>query len=200
MVQLLSVIILKQKQPKAVVLHATYELAQFGFFQRGSIQEVCLFVSRETANRSKPGQAQTVEHAGYNCHCRVLASGLVVTAVTDLDYPPFAALSFLQKVTEKFNGAVAESQWSKCVTDTQFDVQPVVDTFKEFQDPAKADKITAIKKDLEETTEIVKKTVDQLLERGERLEDLIDRSDDLSMQTQMFAKKAEDMNSCCTLF
>jgi len=106
----------------------------------------------------------------------------------------------LVKATEKFQAAVSESQWASLSADTHFTVEGLPELLKEYQDPAKADKITAIKKDLDDTSQIVMKSIDQLLERGEKLEDLVDRSEDLSFQSKAFAKKAEDLNSCCTLF
>jgi synaptobrevin homolog YKT6 len=37
-----------------------------------------------------------------------------------------------------------------------------------------------------------------LLERGEKLDDLVEKSDNLSMQSKMFYKQAAKTNACCT--
>jgi hypothetical protein len=68
-----------------------------------------------------------------------------------------------------------------------------------YQDPSEADKISKIQKDLEATTEILHKTIDSVLERGVKLDSLVDRSDDLSRQSKMFYKQAKKTNSCCTI-
>jgi synaptobrevin homolog YKT6 len=38
-----------------------------------------------------------------------------------------------------------------------------------------------------------------VLERGERLEDLVDRSGELSAQSKLFYKQAKKTNSCCAV-
>ena len=67
------------------------------------------------------------------------------------------------------------------------------------QDPAQADKLTKIQRDLDETKVVLHKTIESMLERGEKLEALVDKSSDLSMASQMFYKQARKSNSCCKL-
>jgi hypothetical protein len=67
------------------------------------------------------------------------------------------------------------------------------------QDPAQADKLTRIQRDLDETKVVLHKTIESMLERGEKLEALVDKSSDLSMASQMFYKQARKTNSCCKL-
>ena len=40
--------------------------------------------------------------------------------------------------------------------------------------------------------------MDSLLQRGEKLDDLVQRSDQLSMQSKLFHKTAKQTNACCT--
>ena len=68
-----------------------------------------------------------------------------------------------------------------------------------YQDPAAADKVTKIQKDLEDTTQILHKTIDSVLERGVKLDNLVERSDDLSRQSKLFYKQAKKTNSCCVI-
>jgi synaptobrevin family protein YKT6 len=46
---------------------------------------------------------------------------------------------------------------------------------------------------------ILHKTIDEILVRGERLDDLVDRTADLSSQSKQFYKVAKKHNSCCSL-
>jgi synaptobrevin homolog YKT6 len=43
------------------------------------------------------------------------------------------------------------------------------------------------------------KTIDAVLERGVKLDDLVERSDDLSKQSKLFYKQARKTNSCCVI-
>jgi synaptobrevin family protein YKT6 len=73
------------------------------------------------------------------------------------------------------------------------------DYLVKYQDPASADKVTKIQNDLEETTQILHKTIDSVLERGVKLDSLVEKSDDLSRQSKMFYKQAKKTNSCCVV-
>eukprot|EP00887_Chlorella_sp_A99_P007460 scaffold2.g7460.t1 len=67
------------------------------------------------------------------------------------------------------------------------------------QDPAAADKLARIQRDLDETKVILHQTIESVLDRGEKLDQLVDKSADLSMASQMFYKQARRANSCCKL-
>lgn len=44
---------------------------------------------------------------------------------------------------------------------------------------------------------LTQQPLDELVERGERLEELARKSDDLSFQTKAFSERAKDLNRCC---
>lgn len=77
------------------------------------------------------------------------------------------------------------------------DWAPLNTAIQEYQDPSKADKISAIQKELDETTAVLSKTIENVLERGEKLDDLVAKSSDLSTQSKVFYKQAKKTNSCC---
>ena len=54
-----------------------------------------------------------------------------------------------------------------------------------------------VQKELDETKVILHKTMASLLERGEKLDDLVAKSDQLSAQSKMFYKTAKKTNACC---
>ncbi|EEH39126.1 SNARE Ykt6 [Paracoccidioides lutzii Pb01] len=69
---------------------------------------------------------------------------------------------------------------------------------KEYaQDPGKADELAKIQQQLDDTKQVLYQTVDKMLERGEKLDSLIAKSDNLSMQSRAFAAQAKKQNSCC---
>lgn len=57
-----------------------------------------------------------------------------------------------------------------------------------FQTPNQADAMLKIQADLDETKIILHNTIEAVLERGEKLDDLVAKSDDLSSQSKMFYK------------
>lgn len=69
--------------------------------------------------------------------------------------------------------------------------------FPLFQDPATVDPMTKVQNELDETKIILHNTIASVLERGEKLDDLVAKSEGLSMQSKTFYKTAKKTNSCC---
>jgi len=68
----------------------------------------------------------------------------------------------------------------------------------QFQDPAQADQLTRIMSELEQTKVILHETIEAALERGQKIDSLIDKSNDLSGSSKMFFKTAKKQNQCCS--
>lgn len=49
----------------------------------------------------------------------------------------------------------------------------------------------------DETKIVLHQTIESVLKRGEKLDALVDKSNDLSLASQMFYKQAKKANSCC---
>ena len=58
----------------------------------------------------------------------------------------------------------------------------------EYQTPTQVDKISKLDKQLVETKDILYRTIDAVLARGEKLDDLVDKSTKLSEQSKVFYK------------
>lgn len=69
-----------------------------------------------------------------------------------------------------------------------------------FQNPKEADAMTKIQNDLDETKIILHNTITSVLQRGEKLDNLVAKSEDLSMQSKVFYKTARKTNQCCQLY
>lgn len=54
-----------------------------------------------------------------------------------------------------------------------------------------------VQKELDETKIVLHKTMESLLARGEKLDDLVAKSDELSSASKTFYKTAKKTNSCC---
>ena len=73
-----------------------------------------------------------------------------------------------------------------------------LDTFlKKYQNPAEADPMMKVQNELDETKIVLHNTIQAVLERGENLDNLVAKSEGLSMQSKTFYKTAKKTNSCC---
>lgn len=68
-----------------------------------------------------------------------------------------------------------------------------------YQNPEEADSIMKIQKELDETKIVLHKTIESVLQRGEKIDDLVAKSDGLSAQSKMFYGQAKKQNSCCNV-
>jgi synaptobrevin family protein YKT6 len=158
------------------------------------------FLTKTFMKRTDPGQRQSITHEGYVVHCYLRADGLGGTVTTDLEYPARVAFVLLGAMLDEFTQEKGDT-WQKVTTpETTSAPFPKIDDYiQKYQDPAAADKVTKIQKDLDETTQILHKTIDSVLERGVKLDNLVERSNDLSAQSKMFYKQAKKTNGCCVI-
>lgn len=156
-----------------------------------------VFFSKTIAKRTPPGQRQSVQNEEYYVHVFMRADGLCGCITCDAEYPPRVAFSLLTKMLEDFSTFCPA--WQK-ETNNESIVWPQLDAdILKYQDPAQADQIMRIQRSLDETRDVLHNTIDSVLQRGEKLEDLVERSGELSSQSKLFYKQAKRANSCCAV-
>ncbi|KAH7546204.1 hypothetical protein FEM48_Zijuj01G0175800 [Ziziphus jujuba var. spinosa] len=188
-----------------VFLANALDVSHFGYFQRSSVKEFIFFVGRTVAKRTPPSQRQSVQHEEYKVHS-YNRDGLCAVGFMDDNYPVRSAFSLLNQVLDEYQKAFGES-WRAAQADGNQPWPYLNDALTKFQacaffylyDPAEADKLLKIQRELDETKIILHKTIDSVLARGEKLDSLVEKSSDLSAASQMFYKQAKKTNQCCTI-
>eukprot|EP00270_Netrium_digitus_P019510 TRINITY_DN7705_c0_g2_i2.p1 TRINITY_DN7705_c0_g2~~TRINITY_DN7705_c0_g2_i2.p1 ORF type:complete len:200 (-),score=42.49 TRINITY_DN7705_c0_g2_i2:273-872(-) len=180
-----------------VQLGSVSDLSTFGYFQRSSVKELINFVARTIAQRTPSGRRQSVEHEEYIVHC-YNKNGLCGLVFANAEYPPRSAFSVINKILDEYQRLKGDT-WELIDTDVTESIPFLEDALKKYQDPVEADKLLKIQKELDETKIILHKTIDSVLARGEKLDTLVEKSNDLSMASQLFYKQAKHNNQCCKL-
>ena len=150
--------------PHPALLSSAIELS----VSTSGAREVFLFVSREVTTRSRPGQRQYMLHQGHVCCVQTRPDGLACAVVTDQEYPTRVAFTLVAQAMDEFVRAVPEEAWKKATKDAELNAGPLETLLAKYQDPQQADKLEAIKKDLDETKAFIMKSIDQMLERGQK--------------------------------
>ncbi|KAJ3405284.1 palmitoyltransferase, partial [Chytridiales sp. JEL 0842] len=128
----------------------------------------------------------------------VREDNLSAVLITDAEYPTRTAFSILNKLLEEFSSRFPRSQWATLNPANTASVFPEMQQqLVKYQDPHAADPLLRVQRELDETKIVLHKTMEGLLQRGEKLDDLVNRSDQLSSQSKMFYKTAKSTNSCC---
>jgi synaptobrevin homolog YKT6 len=105
------------------------------------------------------------------------------------------AHQLLSKVMDEFLSKHPRSSWAGGQMVTMPELKEYL---TKFQDPHQADSIMKIQRELDETKIVLHKTIESVLQRGEKIDDLVAKSDGLSSQSKMFYSKFVSSFCCST--
>mmetsp|Transcript_38337 Transcript_38337/g.105612 ORF Transcript_38337/g.105612 Transcript_38337/m.105612 type:complete len:200 (+) Transcript_38337:62-661(+) len=193
----ISVLRFNSDTPDPIILTQACDLSSFGFFQRGTVKEMLTFFNKTIAKRTPLGQRQSVQNEEYYVHVYMRADGLCGAITCDAEYPPRVAFSLLTKLLEDFSSF--QPQWQKENRNEGISWPQLENDLIKYQDPANADQIMKIQRNLDDTRDVLHNTIESVLQRGEKLEDLVERSGELSAQSKLFYREAKRANSCCAV-
>lgn len=207
MIKILSVLVFF-KNPNSIDEHETsaiqiFRLNDFFFFTRSSIKELIIFCCKEISKRILNEKFYRIEFDDdhkemllkYNLQniiCNVLMSDdKIYCIVTNNKYESLPIYELILQIKEKIK--------ERPKTIRESDNNILMNMTTNTEEHLIEDRLSLIKKDLDDTREELMISIDKLLNRGEKLEDLIDRTNDLSMSTKLFHKKSNDLNKCCPI-
>ncbi|KPI92552.1 Synaptobrevin-like YKT6 [Papilio machaon] len=197
MVRVYALGVLYKGVNSATVLKAAYDLQSFSFFQRSSVQEFMVFVSKTIVERTQQATRQSVKEGEYMLQVYVRADNLAGILISDHEYPNRVAHTLITKILDEFTAKVPTNLWATG-NETTIDFPVLPQYLAKYQNPREADALTKIQNDLDETKIILHDTIKAVLERGEKLDDLVAKSDSLTMHSKAFYKTARKTNSCCS--
>ena len=76
------------------------------------------------------------------------------------------------------------------------------DHIQEWQKPGEIPGLASIdelQRNLDDTKDVLRRTMESVLERGEKIDNLVAKSDALSSSSKMFYTQAKKQNSCCVV-
>eukprot|EP01065_Artemidia_motanka_P007443 TRINITY_DN136_c2_g1_i1.p1 TRINITY_DN136_c2_g1~~TRINITY_DN136_c2_g1_i1.p1 ORF type:complete len:234 (+),score=81.76 TRINITY_DN136_c2_g1_i1:82-702(+) len=195
--KLYSIAILKWKDvQQPVFLCAATDLSSFGFFQRSTVQDFLVFISRTLASRTEPGTRQEVEKDDQRIFVHSKSNGLACVVCANEHYPSQTALTITSKMLMDFQAAF-EGKWEDAASDNCITWAELDRRLAAYQKPEEADKVLKIQRDLEDVKTIMNQNISAVLQRGEKLDDLVAQSEDLTGASKGFYKAAKQQNSCC---
>lgn len=205
------------------------DVSSFGFFQRGTARELIYFLSRTVAKRVASQGAGVKTQLTENNHCcfaltsgggavgtttfnnnnnNKSASPVVAIAISDMEYNSRVAFTLLTEVLIQFQTQF-RNKYEYALTSPGANVQDdylaspwpyLEDMLHKYQNPEEVDKILKIQKDIQETKTVMYNAIDQMLERGTTINDMVASSNDLSLASKTFYSQAKETNSgCCAV-
>lgn len=122
--------------------------------------------------------------SAYTFHAYGRTEGVAGIIISDPDYPALVAHQLLSKVVDEFLSRYPRSSFAN--SNPTLDFPQLKEYIVKYQDPQQADSIMKIQKELDETKIVLHKTIESVLERGEKIDSLVEKSDGLSAQSKMF--------------
>ncbi|CAJ2501942.1 Uu.00g047950.m01.CDS01 [Anthostomella pinea] len=188
--------IIQNESKPGVEVCSEKELTAYSRFTRNNYGEFMSMFAKTVAERTRPGQRQDVEEQDYTFHAYGRTEGVCGIIISDHEYPALVAHQLLSKVMDEFLASHPRSSWSNGQTVAMPELK---DYLAKYQDPHQADSIMKIQRELDDTKIVLHKTIESVLQRGEKIDDLVAKSDGLSSQSKMFYQQAKKQNSCCVV-
>lgn len=183
-----------------VELARAKDMSSFSFFERGSVDQFMSFFANTVSTRTKPGERQSIEEGNYIGHVHARTEGVAGVLIADKEYPSRVAFSVLNKVLDEYLAAHPKADWASATQPTSTtSFEPLDEYLKRYQDPHAADPLLKVQRELDDTKIVLHKTIESVLQRGEKLDTLVDKSEALSSSSRMFYKQAKRTNSCCVI-
>ncbi|KAM3135071.1 hypothetical protein pb186bvf_012895 [Paramecium bursaria] len=173
------------------------------WFQRPFFKETLNFGARTCTSRAKPGERAAVEmkDAQAIAYIAVDRNNLAALVIADDQYPEKVAFMVIQNMYQEFYRVQNSMYIDGLKADTQLNIPKLEEFIKQYQDPKEVDKLMKIEQTLNEIQQVVHKSLDDLLKRGETLESLMAKSKDMSSVSLDFYKTAKKTNNkCCSLY
>ena len=206
---MLSCIIFSWDDKKPTTLAVNYLTDEFSFWTRGGVQQAAVFISRVVVARTEVGKIQSITPEGgrefdpdtvltdFVCHVMVKGNKLALAMVTSKNYPRRVAFEVMQDLAKKWEEV--HPNWPEYAmqrVDKQMEFPYMVKVCKSYEDPAKSDNILKIQNQLEDTKDIMLQNIESILARGESINELVEKTDDLEASSKIFFNNADKLNSC----
>lgn len=180
-----------------VKLAESVDLSDLAFFKRGTAKELMTFFGRQVVQRAANNVRLSITKDEHVAHLYVADDGLSCVVLTDKEYPVRVAFDVLRQSIALFNASRMTERWRELYTDTVMCVTGLDSLLRQYQQPQEIDKILKIQQDVDEVKDIMIKNLGDMLRRGEKIEDIVAKSNELSTQSKTFVKESKKLNGCC---
>jgi synaptobrevin family protein YKT6 len=181
--------IMQRRGDTATVIDSALDFTDIGFFYRRSAIEVCNIVAERLASAPTPERLVSASEQNLMFH-KMRAGDIVALVVATQDYPSRVAFVILREIMHEFErcgGALPNGQSSV-----------IRHGITQYQQPGNADKLTRIQENLEETREIMVQNLQKAIARGESLDRMLEKAENISAQARAFGRESGKLNTCCS--
>ena len=164
------------------IIKSEFNLQSINLFYRSTVKELCLVASEKLLTSKDDTELRyriddEINNIKMIFHIYMGKNDRYI-AITDEKYPT-------RLITNLFLDLCSTNE--------------IKEIWNKYREPEKIDKIGIVQKELEETKVIILDSLQKLQIRGESLEQLVLKSDELSNSSKLFMQKSKDLNRCCII-
>ncbi|CAF0954730.1 unnamed protein product [Adineta steineri] len=200
--KLLALFVLHKEGDKNVrILQNEFNMDSFGYFERRVVQPLLVSSARTVTERTALGTRQSVEadqNVNAMVHVYVRHDGLASVLIADSEYPQRVVHTIISKVMDDFTNMYPPSLWAS-MDEQAGKMVSLGETLKKYQNPPEDDPLMRLQKEDDDQRDAYKAALVRVLERGEKIDDLVARSNDLSFDLKTFYTSARKTNQGCIL-
>lgn len=178
-----------------VLIDCVYRLDDFYFFTRGSIKEVINFACDTIVNRI---HTERFYRIGLDAEHRASLQrhgldGLII------NYYSRDGIACCIVTREAYTSQQMIKLIDMYIRMGMMNVSISTDILDHVEEQLQVDPIMMMQGDIKDIQDSLIMSIDKLLERGEKLDSLIEKTDKLSDGTKGFLKNSERLNRCCVI-
>eukprot|EP00823_Brevimastigomonas_motovehiculus_P005581 TRINITY_DN4155_c0_g1_i1.p1 TRINITY_DN4155_c0_g1~~TRINITY_DN4155_c0_g1_i1.p1 ORF type:complete len:267 (+),score=51.57 TRINITY_DN4155_c0_g1_i1:116-802(+) len=143
---------------------------------------------------SETDAKMSYKYEQYTFHYEV-QSGLTYLCMTDQDFPRVMAFQFIDELKKKFIAQYGERANYAIALAFNADFQGVMQTCMDKYNNQKDDKIQKVKAELGKAKEVVMDNIEKVLQRGEKIELLVNKTEDLQDRAYSFRSQSRQLST-----
>jgi len=156
----------------------------------GNFTTVCRLILEKIAPNSNEKRSYVYDRHIFHY---IVENGLIFLCMADEAMARRIPFDFLLDIKKRWTSQYGDAGRTAMPYGMNEEFSKVLSRQMEFFSNDKNDKLTQIKDDMDSTRKVMVENIDRMLERGEKIELLVDKTDNLSMQAQTFKKKSTNL-------
>ncbi|KAK2707560.1 vesicle-associated membrane protein 7-like [Artemia franciscana] len=129
----------------------------------------------------------------YMCHY-IVEDKVTYLCITDTDFERSKAFMFLNEIKKRFKISYGSNVYTALPFAMNAEFSRILSSqMRFFSDPKESDKIVKVKEDVDELRNIMVQNIESLTTRGERLELLINKADNLNASSVTFSSTSRHL-------
>ncbi|QOY41570.1 Synaptobrevin [Cryptosporidium parvum] len=193
-----SIIICNENDESSVkILSSCYCLSRFSYFERSYIKEIFIFIVKSITPKLNSGVQEIITHDEYTIFSYKWSDGLSISMICDDDFPARIAFS---SIFEAYMNIKDKNQHELSLLDDKLIYRTIFTILNKYKEPLISDAITESQIKIDKAREAINVSLKSFLDRGENLDELIQKSNDLSDSSKkLFKMSKKTKRPCCSL-